>query len=110
MSTFLLVQTSIDTKEGAQMLASAIVSKRLAACCWISGPISSTYWWKGNMEQAEEWVCQFKTHDELYEELERTIRAIHPYEVPEIVATPITAGSQNFLQWILDETGKPFID
>src|SRR5437660_1356211 len=102
--SFILVHTSIDAKEKAQALADTIVSQRLAACCWISGPISSTYWWKGQQEHAEEWVCQFKTREELYEDLERVLKQLHSYEEPEIVATPIAMGSQSFLQWIGAET------
>jgi periplasmic divalent cation tolerance protein len=104
MSEFILVHTSIDSKDGAQKIADLVVSKRLAACCWISGPITSTYWWKGKMEQAEEWVCQIKTRQELYSDLEQAIKNIHPYEEPEIVAIPILSGSQSFLDWIIAET------
>ena len=104
MTEFILVHTSIDSKEGAQKIADLVVSKRLAACCWISGPITSTYWWKGKMEQAEEWVCQIKTRQELYSDLEQAIKNIHPYEEPEIVAIPILMGSQSFLDWIIAET------
>ncbi len=104
MSEFILVHTSIDSKDGAQKIADLVVSKRLAACCWISGPITSTYWWKGKMEQAEEWVCQLKTRQELYSDLEQAIKNIHPYEEPEIVAIPILSGSQSFLDWIIAET------
>jgi len=104
MSDFLLVQTSIDTKDGAQKIADTMVSNRLAACCWIYGPIHSTYWWKGKIEQAEEWVCQFKTRSKIYNDLEKAIREMHPYEEPEIVATPIAVGSLSFLSWITRET------
>ncbi len=104
MSEFILVHTSIDSKDGAQKIADLVVSKRLAACCWISGPITSTYWWKRKMEQAEEWVCQIKTRQELYSDLEQAIKNIHPYEEPEIVAIPILLGSQSFLDWIIAET------
>jgi periplasmic divalent cation tolerance protein len=104
MPDFILVQTSIDTKEAAQKLAGIIIENRLAACCWISGPITSIYWWKGQKEQAQEWVCSFKTRNELYNSLETAIKELHSYEVPEIVATPVVAGSQSFLEWIVSET------
>jgi periplasmic divalent cation tolerance protein len=104
MTTFILVQTSIDTKEAAQQLASSMVTKRLAACCWVSGPITSTYWWKGAMEQAQEWICSFKTREDLYKDLEKAISEIHSYEVPEIVATSIISSNQSYLDWIVSET------
>jgi periplasmic divalent cation tolerance protein len=104
MTKFILVQTSTDTEDAAQRLSSSIVTKRLAACCWVSGPITSTYWWKGAMEQAQEWVCSFKTREDLYQDLEQAIKEIHSYEVPEIVATSIISGNQSFLDWIISET------
>jgi periplasmic divalent cation tolerance protein len=104
MTDFIIVQTSIDSQNAAQNIASAIVSQHLAACCWVSGPIKSTYWWEGKMEQAEEWVCSFKTRQELYGAIEQAIKKVHSYETPEIVANPIVAGSQSYLDWILDET------
>ncbi len=66
MNEFIEVHTTIDTREGAQKIADTLVSKRLAACVQISGPISSTYWWDGKMEQAQEWVCTAKTRKDLY--------------------------------------------
>src|SRR5713226_1179769 len=64
--TIIQVYTAIDSKEAAQKIALAIVSQRLAACCWVSGPITSTYWWEGKVEQAEEWVCTMKTRKALF--------------------------------------------
>lgn len=58
------------------------------------------------MERASEWTLQFKTRDDLYDKLEQSIIALHSYETPEIIAIPITAGSQSFLDWIKDETKK----
>lgn len=104
MTDCILVQTSLKTQEEAQRMAEALVKQRLAACCWISGPIQSTYWWKGKVEQDTEFVCSFKTRLDAYSALEQAIKALHPYEIPEIVATPIIAGSQNFLDWIRNET------
>lgn len=49
MTDFLIVYTAIDSRDGAQKIAEAVVGQRLAACCWISGPITSTYWWKEQM-------------------------------------------------------------
>jgi periplasmic divalent cation tolerance protein len=104
MTDFLIVQTAIDSREGAQKIAETVVNQHLAACGWVSGPITSTYWWKGRMEQAEEWVCQFKTRADLYAQVEQAIKAVHTYDEPEIVATPISAGSQSYLDWIVNET------
>lgn len=104
MTDFIEIHTTIDSKESAQRIAETIVSKRLAACVQVSGPITSTYWWQGKLEQAEEWVCTAKTQKGLYDELEKAIREIHPYDVPEILASPIVAGNRSYLEWIFYET------
>ena len=75
----------------------------MAACAQVIGPIKSTYWWKEKVEQTEEWLCIMKSKRELYEELEKAIKSIHPYEVPEIVAIPIVSGSQSYLEWLEQE-------
>ncbi len=105
MSKHLQVVTTVDTEEKAQEIARALVERRLAACAQVLGPITSTYWWQGQVETAQEWLCILKTREELYEELEQTLRSIHPYEVPEILATPVAAGNPAYLAW-LDETLK----
>ena len=101
---YITVQTTIDSKEGAQKIADALVRQRLAACVQIAGPIISIYWWQGQIEQAEEWVCTAKTSADLYSKLEQVIREHHTYETPEILATAIVEGNKQYLAWIDDET------
>jgi periplasmic divalent cation tolerance protein len=104
MTEFIKVQTTIDSKEAAQAMAMAIVSKRLAACVQVSGPITSTYWWQGKIEQAEEWVCTAKTQRALYSDLEQAIRDAHTYDVPEILAVDVIAGHTAYLDCVSLET------
>lgn len=104
MTEFIQVTTAIDSKEKAQQLAEALVKNRLAACVHVSGPITSTYWWQGQLEIAEEWVCVAKTRKELYEDVAEMIKRLHSYDEPEIIALPIIAGSQSYLDWIVQET------
>ena len=94
----------MEKREDADRIASSVVSKRVAACAQIVGPIRSTYWWKGKVEEAEEWLLMMKTRQGLYSSLEKEVRAVHPYQVPEIIALPIVAGSASYLQWIEEET------
>jgi periplasmic divalent cation tolerance protein len=96
----LQVTTTVDTKERANEIGRTLLEKRLAACVQTEGPTSSSYWWKDEIETAEEWRCIIKTTVEKYEEIERTIRSIHPYEEPEIIGLTITAGSGTYLKWI----------
>jgi len=97
------VVTTTDKKEDAEKIALSLVERKLAACVQIVGPITSIYRWKGNIETAEEWQCVIKSRKDLYEEIETAIKAIHPYEVPEIIAVPIVAGSGDYLEWLRGE-------
>ena len=100
MITYIQVTTTAETEADAQTVANAIVEKRLAACAQIFGPITSTYWWQGKIEIAEEWLCVIKSKEALYEKLERAIQEIHPYKEPEIIALPIIEGSKGYLDWL----------
>lgn len=105
MAGCLQVITTIDTREHADAIGKKLLEKRLAACVQTEGPISSSYWWKGKIETAEEWRCIVKTTVEKYDEVERTVRSIHPYEEPEIIGFAMTAGSLTYLKWIEDSVG-----
>ena len=84
----------------AENLAATLVAERLAACAQVLGPVSSTYRWKGKSEQAEEWYCHLKTTVERLPELQKRIRELHPYEVPEVIAVPICHGDEQYLAWV----------
>jgi periplasmic divalent cation tolerance protein len=100
---YIQITTTTDKKEDAERIALRLVEKKIAACVQIVGPITSIYRWKGNIERAEEWQCIIKSREGLYKEIEHAIRSVHPYEVPEIVAIPIVAGSNDYLQWLRGE-------
>jgi periplasmic divalent cation tolerance protein len=104
MTEFIEVHTTIDSIEAAQKMAEVIVSKRLAACVQVSGPITSIYWWQGKIEHTEEWVCTAKTQRALYSDLEQAIRAVHSYDVPEILAVDVLTGNPAYLDWVVQET------
>jgi len=106
MEEYIQVVTAIEKRENAEKIAKALVEKRLAACVQILGPIVSTYWWKGTIERAEEWLCIIKSKKKLYEELEKSIKEIHPYETPEIFALPVVAGSKEYMKWLSNEVKK----
>lgn len=101
---YIQVTTTFDKEEDARRVCNAMVEKRLAACAQILGPISSIYWWKDKVEEAQEWLCILKSRRSLFERLEEEIRKLHPYEVPEIVANPVETGSRDYLDWIGKET------
>ena len=106
MEEYIQVFTTTEKKEDAEKIAKTLLEKRLAGCVQIVGPIESTYWWKGNVETAEEWLLFIKTRKNLYEELEKAVKEIHPYETPEIIAMPIVTGSKDYLEWLRNELKK----
>jgi periplasmic divalent cation tolerance protein len=103
---YLQVFTTTARREEAERIGRELVEARLAACVQIVGPIISIYRWHGQLETSEEWQCWAKTRGGLFSRVEKAIRSSHPYEVPEILAIPITAGSANYLAW-LDEEVTP---
>jgi len=103
---YIQVFTTTEKKEDAEKIAKVLVEKRLAGCIQVVGPIISTYWWKDNVETAEEWLCIIKSKKDIFNELEKSIKEIHPYEVPEIIAMPVVAGSDDYLQWLSKELRK----
>ncbi len=105
MHEALQVITTTATRDEAEALAAALVERRLAACVQVVGPIRSIYRWAGAVESAEEWLCQIKTLAAHYPALEAAIQALHAYDVPEILATPIAAGSAAYLGWLRDQVG-----
>lgn len=107
MPEIIVVVTTTESEAQAQAIAREAVGARLAACAQVSGPLTSTYWWEGKVQSAKEWCCTLKTTRELYTSLERCIRQIHSYDVPEILALPVLSGNEAYLQWVAGETGPP---
>jgi periplasmic divalent cation tolerance protein len=103
---FIQVLTTTQKQADAEKIAAALIERRLAGCVQIIGPITSTYRWKGRVEITKEWLCVIKSAKNLYRDLEQTIHEIHPYEIPEIVAMPILAGSKDYLKWLGRELKK----
>jgi periplasmic divalent cation tolerance protein len=101
---FLQVQTTTDSRAEAVELAHAAVAARLAACAQVAGPIASTYWWEDGLERAEEWLIMLKLPADRYQQLADFLTERHSYDEPEIIATPIVAGSPAYLSWIDEET------
>jgi periplasmic divalent cation tolerance protein len=97
------VVTTTAGRPDAELLAQAVLEKRLAACVQISGPIESRYWWNGRMETAAEWVVTIKTRRDLYGQLAALLLEKHPYDQPEIIATAIDEVSSGYLKWLNEQ-------
>ena len=100
----LLVFTNMPDAVSARALATNLIERRLAACVNILAPCHSVYRWQGKIEGAEEVPLLIKTSAERYAALEQEIRAQHPYELPEIVAVPVSRGLPAYLSWVAEET------
>jgi len=103
MTEFIQVSTTVEHRADAEKMAESLVEKNIAACVQIIGPLTSFFHWHGKLEKAEEYLCLIKTRKELFPDLEVVIKEIHPYEVPEIVGTPITEGGKEYLNWMASE-------
>ena len=104
MTQYGVVLVTAGSKEEAGAIAHALVDAKLAACVSIT-PFQSVYNWQGEVHQDEEWQLMIKTDLSQFPNLEAKIRAIHSYELPEIIALPILQGSQAYLDWIGQQVG-----
>jgi periplasmic divalent cation tolerance protein len=104
MQEFIVVYVTAGSPVEGDRLARALVEERLAACVNRIAPVQSVYRWDGKVEQSEEQLLIIKTQRELFTALEKRVRELHSYAVPEIVALPIIAGSEAYLRWLADQT------
>ncbi len=106
MTDGLVVLCTCPDDPTADRIARELVSGALAACV-SRGAFRSTYRWRGTLHDEPEVLLIIKTVRSRYEALEMRLKALHPYEVPEIIALPIAAGSEPYLAWIAEETRFP---
>jgi periplasmic divalent cation tolerance protein len=106
MEQAILVLTNLPDAAIAKSVARRLVEQKLAACVNCLPGVQSIYRWQGVIEEASEVTLLIKSTKDRYAELEAAIKALHPYEVPEIVAFPIIAGLSGYLDWIAQETKK----
>jgi periplasmic divalent cation tolerance protein len=92
------------TSEEAERLATALVEERLAACVNLVAPLNSIYRWRGAVERSEEVLLIAKSRRSLLRRFIERVRALHSYEVPEVIALPIVAGARPYLDWLMAET------
>ena len=100
----ILVFSNLPDQASAAKLAAVLIEQRLAACVNVQAPCTSVYRWQGKVETATEVPIFIKTTRERYPALEAAILALHPYELPEIIAVPLVAGLPAYLEWVHTET------
>ena len=105
MTDKIVVLTACDSEKHAAQLARHLVELRVAACVNILPKARSIYRWKGQIEDAAEWMLIIKSRRELLDKLRIAVGKIHTYEVPELLAVPVVDGSEEYLAWLDHELG-----
>jgi periplasmic divalent cation tolerance protein len=107
MTDFIVVLVTVGSADEGARIADALVTEQLAACVNIVGPIRSHYIWKGELQRDTEHLLVIKSRAERFRALEHRVRELHSYDTPEVIALPITAGSQPYLDFLAAGTAKP---
>ena len=102
MSEFIVVLVTCGKKEEAEKIAESLILERLAACVNILPAVNSVYFWEGKLCNEQELLLIIKTTTILYTRLEKRVKDLHSYEVPEIISIPLEQGSAKYLKWIKD--------
>ena len=101
------IQFAIDDPGRADEIIDQLLSDRLVACGQRMGPVRSRYWWKGALQQAEEWMVVLKTRSGLVDQVFAAVLAAHPYQTPELLSFDIDGGAPDYLDWIMAVTSVP---
>ena len=102
-----IVSTTVDDEVVARRIAETLVEERLAACVQLLPGVLSTYRWQDRVEQTREWLLQCKTSAARVPQLIIRLKALHPYETPEILSVTATAGDRDYLIWVTENTTDP---
>lgn len=104
MTPAIVVLVTVGSEQEAETIATTLLEERLAACVNVTSPIRSLYRWEGRIADDREWQMVIKTQARLFEALAARVRALHSYDVPEIIALPVLAGTTDYVDWIQNET------
>lgn len=104
MKGYLIVLVTVSSSEEAETIAYALVEEKLAACVNIIPGLTSIFTWEGKLDRAAELLLVIKTRQERMKELIKTVKDLHSYSVPEIIALPIIGGSEDYLKWVDEST------
>src|SRR5687767_10113788 len=103
MQDFIVVYVTAGSADEADRLARSLVDERLAACVNRIKSVQSVYRWQGKVEQSEEELLIIKTSRDRFAALEKRVRELHSYAVPEVIALPVIEGSSNYLKWLKEQ-------
>ncbi len=97
---FVIIMVTCDSREEARKIANRLLAKRLVACANILSGVESKFWWERKIDSAVETLLIMKTKKSNFKKIENEVKKLHSYEVPEIIAIPVVAGSRDYLNWI----------
>lgn len=100
------VQTTVPSRGDGERIGQALVDARLAACAQLIGPIESRYRWQGEATVTQEWLLLLKARQADWDVLISEIRRLHPYQVPELLGVPVLSVSDDYAEWVLEETAQ----
>jgi len=99
-NSYIIIIVTTAGREEAETIVQRLLEAKLIACANIIGPVSSHFHWSGKIEKAEEYLILMKSRRDLFEKLSETVKALHGYEVPEILVLPIVEGSKAYMDWL----------
>lgn len=99
-NAYCVVFVTAGSRPEARRIARALLEQRLVACANIVPGVESHYWWEGKIDHAREWLLVMKTRRSKFRAVKRAVKRLHSYQVPEIIALPLTAGQADYLRWI----------
>jgi periplasmic divalent cation tolerance protein len=100
---YIVIFITVRDAEEAEKISKALVKRRLAACVNIVPQVNSHFWWKDKLDSSKECLLVVKTRDSLLPDIIKSVKKMHSYSVPEIIALPIVGGNQDYLDWIDNE-------
>jgi periplasmic divalent cation tolerance protein len=106
MTDILIALTTCPSSESAELIANTLMIEGLATCVHQVAGVQSTYMWRGKLHNDHEIQLVIKTTQQQWATLETRVKALHPYEVPELIAIPVCAGSQSYLDWVRQNTAS----
>jgi len=100
----IVILSTVSSKREAQKIAKLLLEKHLVACVNIVSSVESHYWWEGKLTKSQEYLLIIKARKSSFSKIERAIQKAHSYDIPEIIALPITEGSKPYLSWLKEST------
>ena len=97
---YIMIFVTASAKKEAQKIAESLVSKKLVACVNIIDKVDSLFWWQGKVDRSAEALMIIKSKKSKLDKIIKTVKSLHSYDVPEIIALPIIAGEKKYLRWI----------